>query len=1358
MTEPGSVKNQTSMINSKAANDTLSEGNARKKISSLDLTLMLWFLLLSLLPLTLVSWISYEQAKNSLNRNAAEKLEQSATLNVRFIQNWFDYRFLDLNNQAEDDQSRELLASLIAGLQASGKTPLEYVKSYNWLDIVDEKQNEFINLNRRYDYIHDLFLIDNQGNILFSVAHEADLGSNLEHGPYAKTRFARTVKKTRETGKSLFSDLERYQPSNDIIAGFLTAPILDEFGGKLGVFAIQIHFDRILKNMNLATGQSSLIHYLVGQDGLLRSPIHLHKDNDMNDMLNRRINTEQFNHWYSRLSVQGQLSQAVSKKAFDYAGPDGHQVIGIHKNVNISGTRWALISEIDQTEALADAAWLRNIMIPLVFVTALVVVFLSIYLSRRITLPIIKLANIARMVAAGDIRKKVDIVANNEIGQLANAFNHMLTMQQIHEKELQDSTQRAQQALVELEDQKFALDQHAIVAITNIQGTITYVNQRFADISGYSIEELLGQNHRLLNSGFHDNNFWKAMYRTVANGRVWNREVCNKAKDGHLYWVDTTIVPFKDANGKPQSYIAIRADITERKQAELELIQARDAAEAAVRAKSEFLASMSHEIRTPMNGVLGMLGLIQNSELTQEQHHRVSLAQSSANALLTLINDILDFSKVEAGKLELEILEFNLRSMLGEFVEAMALPAQDKGLEVILDVTNAEHSMIRSDPGRIRQIITNLVGNAIKFTEQGEIIITVCLSSDASSQDKQQYRLTIRVKDTGIGIPADKISLLFDTFSQVDASTTRKYGGTGLGLAIVKRLSELMGGGVRVSSVEGQGSCFEFNILVELSNQSELVVPEVDIKALHLLIVDDNATNLEVIKGQLQHWGATVSEAKNGEAALALCDLRAKQKNVPFFDIAFLDMQMPGMDGAQLGQAIRSDQRFNSMKMVMMTSMSNRGDAQYFSDLGFSAYFPKPATTSDLFDALSVVAEGGEALQQAKPLVTHHYLQTLAHNESKQKIMPPHDKEDGVEKWPLQTRLLLVEDNPVNQLVAKGVLNNMDLQADVAVNGCEALASLNRSPKDNPYTLILMDCQMPKMDGYEATRQIRAGKGGERYINIPIVAMTANAMQGDREKCLDVGMNDYLSKPINSERVYNKLRHWLIGKPDQAQNGVSNHVEKLDQEVIAHGKLSDWDKAAALKRVGNNSEHLLPLVELFLADMPAQLSVLQQAITSENMEQVRASSHAIKGVAANLGGLRLQQIAAQIEVDAKAGQFDCAKEKMSSLSVANEHLCLLFRQFQAEQADTSTTEVYISREQLRERLQALQEKLQQGDYIDAQEMATLQIDSSDAKTQEKLQYLKGQVAQFDLPSALQTVHEFILLLSPDANVDAQENN
>jgi len=556
-----------------------------------------------------------------------------------------------------------------------------------------------------------------------------------------------------------------------------------------------------------------------------------------------------------------------------------------------------------------------------------------------------------------------------------------------------------------------------------------------------------------------------------------------------------------------------------RQEHEQKLEQALKEAKQAARSKNDFLASMSHEIRTPMNGVLGMLGLVQSSPLNSTQRHRIEVAEGSARSLLNLINDILDFSKVDAGKLELETLDFSPRQLIGDVAEAMACQAQNKHLELILDMQQIDASMVKGDPARIRQVLTNLISNAIKFTDAGEILVRAELHEEEKSHDGNPPRwlLQCKISDTGIGIPSAKIKYLFDAFSQVDTSTTRHYGGTGLGLAIVKRLCNLMGGSISVTSNEGQGSCFSVSIELEKSTRSQRVVPSVDLSKLSILIVDDNQTNREVLHGQLTYWGASVHETASGKEALDICRQRANKNEL--FDIAILDMQMPSMDGAELGKHLKADDAFSSMKLVMMTSMGHSEDSQYFKSLGFDAYFPKPVTTADIFNALSLISEENEALPAEGGIVTSGYLQTLHPNS--QSIHQRH-----YDKF-AHKRILLVEDNQVNQLVALGLLEQLSIKADIAANGHEAINALSQAPEDAPYHLVLMDCQMPEMDGYEATRQIRSGHAGERNRDIRIVALTANAMAGDREKCIKAGMNDYLSKPLESNSLKAKLTVWL---------------------------------------------------------------------------------------------------------------------------------------------------------------------------------------------------------------------------------------
>ena len=1263
---------------------------ARGVKRSLARELIVWFLVLSIVPLIAVAWFNYQQTAATLKNAAIDRLNDISALKIHFINNWFDYRFMDLASQAESKFNANLLASFKEEFIASQQTLSNYVKSDSWVKKSNQGGHRLVTLATKYDYIYDIFLIDLQGNLLYSITQESDLGTNLLTGRLKDTEFSKAVMKTLATGDPLFSGIERYGPSNDVLAGFLTGQLLDERGNKQGVIAIQLRLDKVF---NILKSQYVSIktehHYLVTNEGQLITPIV----NKWDEVLKRKISLNR---------NTGNYLDVMPGQVLEYIGPKNTVVFGTYHPIKVLNTDWLLISEIDIDEALSSSRTLAKTTLFLLMLCTVGVVIIAIYIARKITRPISALADTSMNVAAGKTDQFVDIPHQNEIGQLAESFNHMLKVRQGYEQELQQSSAKTKNALSRLEDQKFALDQHSIVAITDVQGNITFVNEKFSEISGYSQEELVGENHRLLNSGTHDTEFFKDMYRTIANGHVWRGEICNKAKNGSLYWVDTTIVPFMGANNKPVSYIAIRTDITERETSRLELIEAKEDAEIAAQAKSEFLASMSHEIRTPMNGVLGMLGLLQNTELTQDQLHRVEIAQSSAKSLLALINDILDFSKVDAGKMELEYLDFNLRAMLGDFAEVMGHQAQGKGLELVLDIKQIEQSQVKGDPGRLRQIITNIVSNAIKFTSEGEVVITARLTSI----DDDFWQFECDVSDTGIGIAQKKIAGLFDSFSQVDASTTREFGGTGLGLAIVKKLCELMAGEISVSSEEGKGSQFAIKVKLQKSHISQQVLPEVDISKLNLLMVDDNDTNREVLRAQLEHWGAAVTEAEGGQQALDICEQRIEQQEKSFFDIAFLDMQMPGMDGAELGKKLKQDNRYKNMKLIMMTSMGDRGDERYFADLGFSAYFPKPATTSDLFEALSVVAKGGVVLEQAEPLVTSHYLKILTPDK--------HLKTNSLEvDFLKKIRILLVEDNQMNQMVATGILNGFGIEMiDIAANGLEAIAFLQQMPTNESYSVILMDCQMPEMDGYQASTQIRAGNAGEHNKMIPIIAMTANAMAGDRDKCMQAGMSDYVAKPVDPEELFSTIIKYLGdvdgGRTDKSSIDKSPAVNTKVEHQSIDNRLQVWDKDAVLKRIRNNEQLLISLTKVFYKENPAQLDELQQAIDQEDYDKVSHVVHTLKGVAANLSALKLQSILVRIEGMARENNLGSIKELIPEVLTASKELKQCFMQYSAEQNDKkSDVGSSLTQSQFNDVIQQLYEKLKKNDFIDQDELMPL---------------------------------------------------
>jgi PAS domain S-box-containing protein len=1024
-----------------------------------------------------------------------------------------------------------------------------------------------------------------------------------------------------------------------------------------------------------------------------------------------------------------------------------------------------------------------------------------------------------------------------------------ITLRQETEDNLRKAYDHLKQTLGELEFQKYALDQHSIVSITDPSGKITYANSKFIEISQYSREELIGQDHRLLNSGYHPSSFFKEMWATISHGQIWHGEVKNRSKDGSFYWVESTIVPFMNNQGRPLRYISIRSDITarkevdekletqrafyerisetlgeglyvqdargrciymnseaekmlgwkreefigmpvhdtihtqtssgeylpaaecpiflmvkesgqgrlddqvfvrkdgttfpvalsskaaysidgelenmviafqdisdrkknelymrltqerlnlalegsnlalwdwdisfdriylssrwsemlngvteetmvtveqmfnnihpddrevarknlapvlkgessyyaaehrvkrangewlwvatngkvverdtqgralrmtgtnadisERKHAEDVLMHAKRAAEQAAKTKADFLANMSHEIRTPMNGIIGMTDLVLDTELNREQQEYLNIVKSSAHSLLHIVNDILDFSKIESGKMDIESIEFSLDNMMRETMRPLAVRAHQKGLELLLHVATDVPDKLMGDPGRLRQIIVNLVGNAIKFTEQGEVEVAVTIIRPLHDG---KIGLRFNVRDTGIGIPKDKFKTIFESFSQADTSTTRKYGGTGLGLTISAQLVDLMNGHIGVESEMGQGTTFHFELDMPAISSDPLASYQHTgrITGMPVLLADDNATNRRLLQTMLSNWKMRPTAVASGEEALAELQ-RATEAGQPY-GLAILDVQMPGMDGFTLAEHIRQHPEYVGATVMMLTSEGQRGHAARCRELGIAGYLMKPVSQSELLDA--IMTSLGEPLQQDNTLVTRHSLR-----ETRQKL-----------------NLLLAEDNAVNQLLAVRVLEKMGHAVTVANNGQEAVEHWQNTPFD----AILMDVDMPVMNGYEATQRIRElEKDSGQHIRI--IAMTAHAMAGAREECLRHGMDGYLTKPIDTDALWHELDGLAQGA---AKNGYA--VGDVPRAAVA-----DFGKAR--QTMDDSKELFDEIVRLFLEDAQPHMERIKKGLADGDADAVRHSAHALKGMVGIFAAERTMQAAAQVE-------------------------------------------------------------------------------------------------------------------------------
>ena len=755
----------------------------------------------------------------------------------------------------------------------------------------------------------------------------------------------------------------------------------------------------------------------------------------------------------------------------------------------------------------------------------------------------------------------------------------------------------------------------AIVVLDNNENIVS-CNPAFERLYGYPSDEIIGKNLDALITTPETIQEAGAYTRQALTGHVHGIGR-RRRKDGQPVTVELHGAPVI-VSGEKIGALAIYHDITE-------LDRARREAEEANRAKSEFLANMSHEIRTPMNGVIGMLELALDTPLTSEQRDYLQTSLQSAEALLTLLNDILDFSKIEAGRLELDSINFNLRNAIEDVAYTLARRAQDKGLEIACLIHPDLTSDLRGDPGRVRQILVNLVGNAIKFTHHGEIII----EAEPVEETETDLQVRFAVQDTGVGIAYDRQAAIFDRFTQADGSTTRKYGGTGLGLTICKQLVEAMGGKIGLDSTPGVGSSFWFEInfpkqSTKKRSTGPLTLGPANLLEARVLIVDDNQINRVVLKKNVEALGSRVDAVTSGAKALEI--LRNAYRAGDPYHVVLLDMQMPVMDGEQTARAIKSDPAVKDVKIIILTSMGQRGDAVRLEALGCSAYLLKPVKQQLLFDA--IIAVLGHEEEKSPSLVTRH---SIAEH-----------KKQGL-------RILLAEDNPINQKLAVVLLQKAGYSVDAVENGAQALEKV----QENQYSVILMDVQMPEMDGLEATAQIRDWERS-RGRHIPIIAMTAHAMQGDRERCLEAGMDDYVSKPLEPKVLFSALDRWTQTSHETVEeevqdysspaevfstdldDGLFGEEQSISRETDDIAPVSYADTVpvnfdSALSHFDGDREFMLEMFKEYKAHLPARLQEIQDALQANDPGRLGRLAHNLKGVSLNFSADAVADIALKLE-------------------------------------------------------------------------------------------------------------------------------
>ncbi len=967
---------------------------------------------------------------------------------------------------------------------------------------IDEVNQRIKTIIETHEEISRISILDKEGIIIASSREGTGIDKSTDE----------IFLKGKES--AFISDLHLSLFTNKYVLS-VSAPILlnKQFAG---ILIINFDADKELFQVTInrtGLGQTGEA-YLVNKDGYMISPSRFIDE----VILKQKVDLRYIEHFESSDTPPKAEIDTVK----DYRGIE---VLSV--DIHLPEMDWCLIAEIDTQEAFAPITQLTNTLFLILVIILFIVIFISSFASRTFTRPLRILHEGTEEITKGNLDFKVGIPSSDEVGQLSRAFDEMTVnlkkskeelekysrnlekKVEVRTRELSDINQNLEKEIIERKQIEETLNksQQELTSVFknspealiyhDEQGTILKINPRFTEVFGYTLNELKGRN---INEGMifprdETKEESKKITQTVLEKGSVRIEAMRKKKDGTLFPVIISASPII-VKGKSKGIIAIYSDITKEKLAEKEIIKAKKEAELANQAKSAFLASMSHEIRTPINAIIGMGELMKNTTLNDEQKEYLDMLKISADNLLNVINDVLDISKIESGHIEIEKIEFDLWKLIESIGITLGVKASQKKLELLCYTNPDIPQYIMGDPTRLRQILVNLAGNSLKFTEKGEIAINV----ETLKREDDKILLHFTVKDTGIGIPKEKQAKIFESFSQVDSSTTRKYGGTGLGLSICKQLVELMGGKIWVESEANKGSTFHLTlpsvVVKKPEGREEEIVP-LEIKNLRVLIVDDNYTNRMILREIVSLWGALPKEVEDGFSVLR--ELKSACKRSKPYQLILLDKNMPEMDGFELIKKIREILEYKKTPIVMLSSDRGAADLKKIEELSISDFILKPIRRSRLYNAI------------VKAIV----------KETSKDVVKKYDIGSAIKDRFF--KVLLAEDNLINQKLTVRLLEKQGWQISVATNGSEVLNLLDK----NRFDFILMDVQMPEMDGIEASKEIRK-REKETGTHIPIIALTANAFEEDKKKCLEAGMDEYATKPVKVNEIFSIIEKIFI--------------------------------------------------------------------------------------------------------------------------------------------------------------------------------------------------------------------------------------